>query len=138
VSPSPIDSRMSYLERLPLLLTIAGPNGAGKSTFFESHLKRSRLRFVKADVLAKELEPGAYDAAKMVEALRSELVSRREGFVFETVFDRVGEKVAFLKQSAESGYSVVLCFIGIGTLKLPSSGSRSASRKGAMTCRPKN
>jgi predicted ABC-type ATPase len=106
------------LDGLPLLVTIAGPNGAGKTTFFESHLKRSGLRFVNADVLAKELELGAYDAARMVEALRSELVSRRESFVFETVFsDAVGEKVAFLKEAAESGYSVVLCFIGIGTVE---------------------
>src|SRR5205814_4522671 len=55
-----------------------------------------------------------YDAARMVAALRVELVRQRESFVFETVFpDPVGDKLAFLKQTAQAGYAVVLCFIGI-------------------------
>jgi predicted ABC-type ATPase len=37
-----------------------------------------------------------------------------ESFVFETVFsDPVGDKLAFLKDAAQRGYSVVLCFIGL-------------------------
>ncbi|MFT6863107.1 MAG: putative ABC-type ATPase [Akkermansiaceae bacterium] len=37
-----------------------------------------------------------------------------ESFVLETVFaDPVGDKLAFLKDAAERGYTVVLCFIGI-------------------------
>jgi len=58
-----------YLDHRPIVVALAGPNGAGKSTFFEAHLKSSGLRFLNADVLAKELEVDAYDAARMVAAL---------------------------------------------------------------------
>ena len=103
-----------YLDHRPIVVALAGPNGAGKSTFFEAHLKSGGLWFLNADVLAKELEVDAYDAARMVAALRVELVGHGESFVFETVFsDPLGDKLAFLKQTAQSGYAVVLCFIGI-------------------------
>jgi len=103
-----------YLERRPILIAIVGPNGAGKSTFFEAHLKSSGLRFLNADVLAKELEIDAYEASRMGAALRTELLKQKESFVFETVFsDPVGDKLAFLKQAVASGYAVVVCFIAI-------------------------
>jgi len=96
------------------MVAIAGPNGAGKSTSYEAHLKPAGLRFLNADVLAGELGIAAYQAAEVAAKLRQELVSQRESFVFETVFsDPVGNKLAFLKDAAQRGYSVVLCFIGI-------------------------
>jgi len=111
---SAIKSWTDYLERRPVLVAVIGPNGAGKSTFFEAHLKSSGLRFLNADVLAKELEIDAYEASRMGAALRTELLKQKESFVFETVFsDPVGDKLAFLKQAVEAGYAVVLCFIGI-------------------------
>ncbi len=103
-----------YLDRRPIVIAVAGPNGAGKSTFFESHLKASGLRFLNADALAEEMELDAYEAARVLTALRDELVRQRESFIFETVFsDPVGDKLRFLKQAARTGYAVVLCFIGI-------------------------
>jgi predicted ABC-type ATPase len=103
-----------YLDLRPSVVAIAGPNGAGKTTFFEAHLKSSGLRFLNADVFGRELEVDAYEAARMVAALRAELVRQRESFIFETVFsDPIGDKLAFLKQTAQSGYAVVVCFIGI-------------------------
>jgi predicted ABC-type ATPase len=108
-----------YLDRRPIVVALAGPNGAGKTTFFEAHLKRSGLRFLNADVLASEIEATAYDAAQLLAELRRELVRQRESFVFETVFsDPVGDKLAFLKQTAQTGYAVVLCFIGISDAKV--------------------
>jgi predicted ABC-type ATPase len=107
-------SWIEYLDRRPIVVAIAGPNGAGKSTFFEAHLKSSGLRFLNADVIARELEVDAYEAARMIEALRTELVNLRESFIFETVFsDPVGDKLGFLKQTAQAGCAVVLCFVGI-------------------------
>jgi len=112
------DSWNEYLDRRPMVVALAGPNGAGKTTFFEAHLKPSALRFLNADVFAQELEVDAYEAARMVAALRHELVKQGESFVFETVFsDPVGDKLAFLKQTAQLGYAVVLCFIGIADVK---------------------
>lgn len=107
-------SWLEYLDRRPIVVAIAGPNGAGKTTFFEAHLKSSGLRFLNADAMARELEVAAYDAARMITALRTELVNQRESFIFETVFsDPVGDKLSFLKHSVQAGYAVVLCFIGI-------------------------
>ena len=101
-------------EQRPILVAVAGPNGAGKTTFYHAHLEPAGLRFINADVLGLDLGLEPYAAAKIAEALRIALVKRRESFVFETVFsDPVGEKIAFLKEAAGAGYTVVLCFIGL-------------------------
>ncbi len=102
------------LDQRPTIVALAGPNGAGKTTFYQAHLQPAGLRFVNADVLARELDLDPYAAAKVAAALRRQLVQQRESFVFETVFsDPVGDKLAFLKAAAQAGYTVVLCFIGI-------------------------
>jgi predicted ABC-type ATPase len=104
---SPFDER-------PLIVAIAGPNGAGKTTFYHAHLQSAGLRFVSADAIALELGLDAYEAARAAGVLRQALVDRGESFVFETVFsDPVGDKLMFLKEAAEAGYTVVLCFVGI-------------------------
>ncbi len=96
------------------LVAISGPNGAGKSTFYKSYLSDVVVPFVNANVIALELQIGAYDAAEFAEAVRRRLYERRESFIFETVFsDPVGGKLAFLEEAAASGDNVVLCFIGI-------------------------
>lgn len=102
------------LDARPLLLVLAGPNGAGKTTFYQAHLRTCGLRYLNADVFARELQMDAYAAARVVAALRQNLVKQRESFVFETVFsDPVGDKLEFLKQVVGGGYNVVLCFIGL-------------------------
>ena len=101
------------LDRRPLIVALAGPNSAGKTTFYHAHLQPAGLRFVNADVLAQDLHVEPYAAARVVDAVRHELVKQRESFVFETVFsDPVGEKLAFLKSMVEEGYNTILCFIG--------------------------
>ena len=102
------------LDRRPVMVALAGPNGAGKTTFYHAHLQPAGLRFINADVLARELNLDPYAAAHVAEALRRQLVEQRESFVFETVFsDPVGDKLTFLKEAAAKGYTVVLCFIGL-------------------------
>lgn len=108
-SPVPSDGRR-------VLVAVAGPNGAGKSTFYHAHLRHTGWRFVNADVLARELGLDPYDAAKVADALRQQLVLQRESFVFETVFsDPAGAKLEFLKEAVQAGYRVILCFIGLGS-----------------------
>lgn len=108
---SPFDAR-------PIIVAIAGSNGAGKTTFYHAHLAGSGLRFVNADDLAAELEIEADEAARLAGELRKALVAGGESFVFETVFsDPVGDKVAFLREAASRGYTVVLCFIGLDSAR---------------------
>lgn len=101
------------LDRRPVVVAIAGPNGAGKTTFYYTHLRAAGLRFVNADVLARELHLDPYPAARLAGEIRAELILQGESFVFETVFsDPVGEKLKFLKDAAAAGYNTILCFIG--------------------------
>lgn len=102
------------LERRPILIALAGPNGAGKSTFYDSQLADMGLRFVNADVLAHTAGIDAYEAAKIADNIRRQLVQQGESFVFETVFsDPVGDKLDFLKNAEKTGYTTLLIFIGI-------------------------
>ena len=102
------------LDERPVIVALAGPNGAGKSTFHQAFLRTTGLRFVNADDIGATLGIDAYEAARVADAVRRQLVVQRESFIFETVFsDPIGEKVSFLEGAAASGYTVVLCFIGV-------------------------
>ena len=104
----------SAYDQRPIVIALAGPNGAGKSTFYHAHLAAAGLRFINADVISHELALVPYEAAGVADALRRELLSQGESFVFETVLsDPVGDKVAFLEEAARRGHMVVLCYIGI-------------------------
>lgn len=108
--------RIPGLDRRPVLVAIAGPNGAGKTTFYDAHIAPAGLRFVNADVLARQFGAEPYAAADAAAALRQGLVRKRESFAFETVFsDPVGDKLKFLREAAAAGYTVILCFIGIAS-----------------------
>jgi predicted ABC-type ATPase len=102
------------LDRRPIVVALAGPNGAGKTTFYHAHLQPAGLRFVNADLIARELDLEPYAAARIADSVRRELIRQRASFIFETVFsDPVGYKIAFLKDCAQAGYATLLCFIGI-------------------------
>ncbi len=95
-------------------MAVAGPNGAGKTTFYHAHIAAAALRYVSADVLARELDMDPYAAAKAADALRRALLKQKESFAFETVFsDPIGDKVKFLQEAVAAGYMVALCFIGL-------------------------
>lgn len=102
-----------------VVVAIAGPNGAGKSTFYALRIAESGLHFVNADVLAKEVGVGPYEAADLAQRTRETFLAMRESFVFETVFsDPEGEKLQFLLRAKGAGYTVVLCFIGLTDVAL--------------------
>ena len=105
---------IEILTRRPIVVALAGPNGAGKTSLYRTYLQRSGLRFVNADILSLELHLDAYEAAKLADRLRRQLIEQRESFIFETVFsDPVGDKLSFLKEVGSIGYAAILFFIGI-------------------------
>jgi predicted ABC-type ATPase len=101
-----------------LLVILAGPNGSGKTTFFEYYLAPLGLRFVNADLIARSLadspapETVAYAAAQIADAERHLLLAEGQSFCMETVFsDRNQEKLSFLRQAINQGYTILLVFI---------------------------
>lgn len=110
---------VAELERRPIIVAVAGPNGAGKTTFYHAHIAPAALRYVSADVLARELGMDAYAAARAADAVRRALLRQGESFAFETVFsDPAGDKLNFLRKAVASGYTVLLCFIGLESAAL--------------------
>ena len=87
-----------------LLLVVAGPNGAGKSTFVDTFLKPTGILVVNPDEVAKGLSPDtpeaiAYEAARVADTWRRDLVARSVSFCMETVFsDPHGAKLDFLEE----------------------------------------
>lgn len=108
----------------PALIVLAGSNGAGKTTFFETFLRPTGIAFVNADQIARALgQPGGevdpYAAADLADALRRDLVARRQSFCMETVLsDPVGEKIGFLREARQAGYRVMFVWIRIENLEL--------------------
>ena len=114
--------RLQAQERL--VVVVAGPNGAGKSTFVETFLKSTGLLVVNPDAVAKGLSPAApdaiaYEAARVADTWRRDLVARGASFCMETVFsDPHGAKLDFLEECQSQGYAVVLIFIGLASAAL--------------------
>jgi len=102
----------------------AAPNGAGKSTFVETFLKPTGILVVNPDEVAKGLsqdapETLAYEAARVADAWRRDLVARGVSFCTETVFsDPQGAKVDSLRECQANGYTVVLIVIGLESAEL--------------------
>jgi predicted ABC-type ATPase/EAL domain-containing protein (putative c-di-GMP-specific phosphodiesterase class I) len=110
--------------RQPCIVVLAGSNGAGKSTFFREFLEPTGIIFVNADVMARAMNPAApgdvgYQAARVAEATRQDLVSRGQSFCMETVLsDPAGDKVAFLRAAQSKGYVICLIYIRLASVEL--------------------
>lgn len=118
--PADLDLLEALLrKRSPVLVVLAGSNGSGKTTFYETFLEPRGLQFVNADRIAATLLPDSpnavsLQAAEAARLLRSDLISRKQTFVMETVFsDRRGAKLNELRDAQRRGFAVVLIFIGI-------------------------
>ncbi len=101
---------------------LAGGNGAGKSTFYTTRLAPLGLPFINADILAKQLYPEqaeqrSYEAAKIAELMRMQLLQQGRTFCFETVFSHPS-KIDFVAQAKSMGYEIVLVFIHLDSISL--------------------
>ncbi len=104
------------------LWLLAGGNGAGKSTFYRTRLEPLGLPFVNADILAKQIYPEqpeqhSYEAAKIAEAMRIQLLQQGRTFCFETVFSHPS-KIDFIAKAKTFGYEIVLVFIHLDLVLL--------------------
>ncbi|WP_269621554.1 AAA family ATPase [Zhongshania sp. BJYM1] len=104
------------------LWLLAGGNGSGKSTFYRTQLQPHDLPFVNADILAKELFPEqpeqhSYEAAKLAEQIRLQLLRDGRTFCFETVFSHPS-KIDFVAQAKALGYEIELVFIHLDNTAL--------------------
>ncbi|PHS70327.1 MAG: hypothetical protein COB23_04220 [Methylophaga sp.] len=104
------------------LWLLVGGNGAGKSTFYRTQLESLGLPFVNADILAKKLylehaENKSYEAAKIAEPMRMELLQQGRTFCFETVFSHPS-KIDFIASAKAMGYEIVLVFIHLENIAL--------------------
>lgn len=97
------------------LWLLAGGNGAGKSTFYRLFLAPRGIPFVNADLIAPSLdrqqpEAASYEAARLAERLRTDLLQKGSTFCFETVFSHPS-KIDFIAEAKANGYEVILVFI---------------------------
>ena len=98
---------------MPVLHVLAGPNGSGKTTFYEQVLGPvTGLPFINADVIAREHWPDSevdrsYEAAKLAEQRRDELIAQRRSFIAETVFSHPS-KLDLLREARRAGYLVTV------------------------------
>ena len=97
------------------LWVLAGGNGAGKSTFYNLHLAKYGIKFVNADLIAKDLdsenpEDLSYHAATLAAKIREDLISHGVSFCFETVFFHES-KIDFLAQAKANGYRIILVYV---------------------------
>lgn len=98
---------------MPLLHLLVGPNGSGKSSYVHDLLgPTTGLPFINADEIAAELWPNArvehsYEAARIAEAKRRELISQGTSFMSETVFSHPS-KLQLVSDASAAGYLVHL------------------------------
>jgi predicted ABC-type ATPase len=97
------------------LWVLAGGNGAGKTTFYNLYLAKYGIKFVNADLIAKDIDPEntegvSYHAATLAAKIREDLVSQGVSFCFETVFSHES-KIDFIAQAKANGYQIILVYI---------------------------
>lgn len=97
------------------LWVLTGGNGAGKSTFYNLYLAKYGIKFVNADLIAKDLDSQnpeglSYHAATLAAKIREDLISQGVSFCFETVFSHES-KIDFLAQAKANGYTIILVYI---------------------------
>ena len=103
------------MSNLKQLWVLAGGNGAGKSTFYNLYFRKHGVKFVNADLIAKEIDSDnpenlSYQAATIAATIREDLLSQGISFCFETVFSHES-KIDFIAKAKARGYHIILVYI---------------------------
>lgn len=104
----------------PKLVIIAGPNGAGKSTITARFRQKSDFpeNYINPDEIVLTMteitDPveRVYAAMREAERQRQELLIERASMAFETVMSHPS-KIEFLKLAKQTGYQLMLIFVGV-------------------------
>lgn len=105
------------------MIVLAGPNGAGKSTLYATRVAPAFAGpFVNADVIQREelgrTDPeAAYEAARIAEGRRTEIIARGGDLVAETVFSHPS-KLDLVWNARARGYAVWVMHVGVGSADL--------------------
>ncbi len=104
------------------LWLLAGGNGSGKSTFFRMFLEPKGMKFINADLIARDLDrdnqaDASYRASHLAERLREKFLDEGLSFCFETVFSHVS-KIDFVARAKSLGYEVILVYIHLESSEL--------------------
>ncbi|SMX48726.1 zeta toxin family protein [Maliponia aquimaris] len=107
----------------PSLVLLAGPNGAGKTTLYQTRVAPSFAGpFINADIIQRDelRDPSmeaAYDAARIAETRRQEMLAARRSFAAETVFSHPS-KLEVIETARAQGYLVVVMHVGVDSPEL--------------------
>lgn len=102
----------------PSLVLLAGPNGAGKSTLYQVRVAPSFAgSFINADIIQREElgDPSmeaSYEAARIAEARREEMLVAGTSFAAETVFSHPS-KLEIIESARARGYLIVVMHVGV-------------------------
>ena len=104
------------------LWVLTGGNGAGKTTFYNLFLAPQGIKLLNADIIASAIGPEnpekvGYEAARVAEQIREELLQLGIPFCFETVFSHVS-KIDFVAKARALGYEIILVYIHLDTSEL--------------------
>lgn len=119
----------------PSLVLLAGPNGAGKSTLYETRVAPAFAGlFINADIIQRdELQDlsmeASYQAARIAEARREELLEAGRSFATETVFSHPS-KLEVIDAAWAQGYLVVVMHVGVDSPDLSVERVRFRTREG--------
>lgn len=103
----------------PELIIIAGPNGSGKTSVtqrFLHHEWSDGILYINPDIVANEKfgdwnnHESIVKAAHYCERLREECLSKKQSFVFETVFSS-NDKIDFVIRAKNAGFFIRIFFI---------------------------
>lgn len=119
----------------PSLVLLAGPNGAGKSTLYQTRVAPSFAGpFVNADIIQRDElhDPSmaaSYEAARIAEARRQEMLAAGQSFATETVFSHPS-KLEIIKTARTRGYLVIVMHVGLDSAGLSVARVRARTEEG--------